>query len=311
MKLITDLCGDEDKISQRLQALLDLAQQSPGIEMYLVIAPHQEGLLPSQLPSNLYPRFSTSPYFASAALLRKFSEHNGCVTAWVSAGDTRRIVVALNREVGFYSKPALACLQPSLVDPIVFCDVGASIATSPEDFLINAQAGIAVHRALLSGPVRIGLLNIGEEPTKGPEILQEAHRLLRERFPEEFVGNIEPHRLLLGEANVVVCDGFSGNLVLKAQEGVEELFRKHLRAVARPNPLLGVIGFTFSTLFRFLFRQFDWRNYSGAFLFGTKAPVFIAHGRSDYWAFRRALERAIDPQALCAFEFFAREEVEK
>jgi glycerol-3-phosphate acyltransferase PlsX len=142
---------------------------------------------------------------------------------------------------------------------------------------------------------RVGLLNIGEEAEKGSELYYEAHQLLKQS-PVHFVGNVEGRDIILGTADVVVCDGFVGNVLLKFAESVIPSVGNMIRDEIRSDPLSMLAGLLLKPAFRRLKRRMDYAEVGGAPLLGVDGTCIIAHGRSS----ARAIKNAIRAAARCA-----------
>ncbi len=220
---------------------------------------------------------------------------NRHAAALVSAGNTGATVMAAHAAFGMVAgveRPALAATIPTRQRPAVLVDAGATVECRPQHLLQFAVMGAAYARVAL-GIVqpRIGLLSVGEEETKGNELTKEAYRLLK-AAPLTFAGNIEGREIYSGAADVVVCDGFTGNIVLKTSEGlvdtVDALLGEELRrgAASRVGYLLARRAFG-----RFR-RRVDYSEYGGAPLLGVAGPAVVGHGRSSPAALRNAIALA-------------------
>jgi glycerol-3-phosphate acyltransferase PlsX len=189
-------------------------------------------------------------------------------------------------------RPALAATIPTRRRPAVLLDVGASVECRPQHLLQFAVMGSVYARVAfgIDSP-RVGLLSIGEEETKGNELTREAHRLLK-ASPLSFIGNVEARDVYSGGADVIVCDGFTGNVALKISEGLiemsEELLREELSSTisARVGSLL-----TLRALRHFR-RRVDHSEYGGAPLLGVAGITIVGHGRSSAKAVRNAVAMA-------------------
>ncbi|PYR62340.1 MAG: phosphate acyltransferase PlsX [Acidobacteria bacterium] len=219
----------------------------------------------------------------------------GTAAALFSAGHTGATVMAAHGAFGMLTgvdRPALAATVPTRRRPAVLLDVGASIECRPAHLLQFAVMGSMYARVAfgIDAP-RIGLLSIGEEETKGNELTREAHRLLK-ASSLAFIGNIEARDVYSGEADVIVCDGFTGNVALKISEGlvdvVEDLLREELSSTItmRVGSLL-----TRRALRRFR-RRVDYSEYGGAPLLGVAGVAVVGHGRSSAKAVRNAVAMA-------------------
>jgi glycerol-3-phosphate acyltransferase PlsX len=196
--------------------------------------------------------------------------------ALVSAGNTGATVIAAHAAFGMIAgvdRPALATAIPTRARPAVLLDAGANADCRPHHLLQFAVMGSVFARVALGvDRPRVGLLSSGEEETKGNELTREAHRLLK-ASSLAFVGNVEGRAIYSGVADVIVCDGFTGNVVLKTSEGlVEHLLSR--RAFER---------------FR---RLVDYSEYGGAPLVGVAGLAIVGHGRSSAKAVRNAIAMA-------------------
>jgi glycerol-3-phosphate acyltransferase PlsX len=215
--------------------------------------------------------------------------------ALVSAGHTGATVMAAHAAFGMIpgvDRPALATTIPTRGRPAVLVDAGANIECRPQHLLQFAVMGSAYARVAIGADrPRVGLLSIGEEETKGNELTREAHRLLK-TSPVNFIGNVEARDIYSGAADVIVCDGFTGNIVLKTSEGlveaVEALLGEELRGTFSSQ-----VGYLLSRrAFRRFRRRVDYSEYGGAPLLGVAGLAIIAHGRSSSKAIRNAVAMA-------------------
>ena len=217
---------------------------------------------------------------------------DGRAAAVVSAGNTGATVVAAHAALGLLpgvQRPALATAIPTKTSRAVLLDVGANAECRPAHLLHFAVMGsVYAQLALGVSEPRVGLLSIGEEETKGNELTRDAHRALKDA-PVRFIGNVEARDVYSGVADVIVCDGFTGNVALKVSEGLAEMVEGLLR---------DELSSTFSTRVGYLlslraFRRFrkrvDYSEYGGAPLLGVGGVVIVAHGRSSAKAVRNAI----------------------
>lgn len=215
--------------------------------------------------------------------------------ALVSAGHTGATVVAAHAAFGMIAgveRPALAATIPTRERPAVLLDAGANVECRPQHLLHFAvMGGVYARLALGAARPRVGLLSIGEEATKGNELTREAHRLLKSA-PINFIGNIEGREIYSGVADVIVCDGFTGNVVLKTSEGlvdtVEVLLGDELQGTFSSQ-----VGYLLSRrAFRRFRRRVDYSEYGGAPLLGVAGLAIVGHGRSSVKAVRNAIAMA-------------------
>ena len=216
-------------------------------------------------------------------------------TALFSAGHTGATVMAAHGAFGLIpgvDRPALATTVPTRGRPAVLLDAGASVECRPQHLLQFAVMGSVYARVALGVErPRVGLLSIGEEETKGNELTREAHRLLK-AAPLTFIGNVEGREIYSGIADVVVCDGFTGNVVLKTSEGlmetVETLLGDELRSTFSSH-----VGYLLSRrAFRRFLRRVDYSEYGGVPLLGVAGLTIVGHGRSSPKAVRNAIATA-------------------
>jgi len=231
---------------------------------------------------------------------------SGQADALVSAGHTGATVMAAHAAFGMIrgvDRPALAAAIPTQTHPAVLLDAGANAECRPQHLLQFAVMGSVYARVAwgLERP-KVGLLSIGEEATKGNELTREAHRLLKSA-PINFIGNIEGREIYSGAADVVVCDGFTGNVVLKMSEGLVETVETLLA-----NELQGAwssrVGYLLSRRAFERFRsRLDYSEYGGAALLGVAGLAIVGHGCSSAKAVGNAVKMAA---RFAAAEFTAR-----
>lgn len=191
-------------------------------------------------------------------------------------------------------RPAIATIMPTLKGPFVLIDAGANVDCSAENLLQFALMGDAYCRAMFdNSEPKIALLSIGEEDTKGNLLTKEAFKLLRESRIK-FIGNIEGKDIFLGSADVVVCDGFIGNIVLKTSEGLAEVILKMLKREIS-DVTTGRIGYLLmKPALRNFRKKTDYAEYGGAPLLGINGTCIISHGRSSSKAIRNAIKVAAE-----------------
>ena len=216
----------------------------------------------------------------------------GEAAALFSAGHTGATVLAAHAAFGMIpgvDRPALAATIPTRARPAVLLDAGANVDCRPPHLLQFAvMGGVYARVALGIDRPRVGLLSIGEEETKGNELTRDAHRLLK-ASPVHFIGNVEGRDIYSGIADVVVCDGFTGNVVLKTSEGlvdtVETLLGDELKGTFSSH-----VGYLLSRrAFRRFRRRVDYSEYGGAPLLGVARLAIVGHGRSSAKAVRNAI----------------------
>jgi glycerol-3-phosphate acyltransferase PlsX len=209
----------------------------------------------------------------------------------ISAGNTGACVAAAQlrmRTLPGVSRPGIAVILPTFYGPVVICDVGANIAPKPRHLMQYAIMGGAYsHDVCGIEEPRVGLLSIGEEDSKGTTIVKEARELMRDEPQINFIGNVEGRDLFKGVVDVVVCDGFVGNIVLKFTEGLTEgLFKTIAAEIAQEAPELTD---SFKPVMKKIYGKHDWQEYGGAPLLGVGGYCMICHGKSDARAIKNAI----------------------
>jgi glycerol-3-phosphate acyltransferase PlsX len=219
----------------------------------------------------------------------------GEAAAWVSAGNSGAIMAAalfIQGRVRGVERPALGTVLPTAGEPAYFLDVGANVDSRPEFLVQFAHMGaIYAERVLGRSQPSVGLLSNGEEEGKGDELVREATGRLR-RTSLRFVGNIEPKDVLAGRVDVVVADGFVGNVAIKMAEATADLVFRTLRDEV-PRTLRGKAGgLLIRSAVSGIRSRMDWREFGGAPLLGIDGVAVVAHGRSDARAVRNAIRVA-------------------
>jgi phosphate acyltransferase len=215
--------------------------------------------------------------------------------ALFSAGHTGAAVIAAHAVFGRLpgvDRPALATIIPTRRRPAVLLDSGATVECRPHHLVQFAIMGSAYARVALGCPApRVALLSVGAEESKGNELTREAHQLLKSA-PVRFVGNVEGPAVFAGDADVIVCDGFTGNVTLKVSEGlvetVESLLHDELSATFGTR-----VGYLLSRqAYRRFRKRLDYSEYGGAPLVGLNGLCIVGHGRSSPKAVRNAVAMA-------------------
>lgn len=213
----------------------------------------------------------------------------------VSAGNSGATLFAAVLELGRVDgvdRPAIATSLPrSDGGTLVLVDVGTTTDAQPHHLASFALLGEAYARVLGVPDPRVGLLSNGSEPGKGNRLVQEAGPLLA-GLPLRFVGNVEPDAAFAGACDVLVCDGFTGNILLKTAEGVIGMLRRVAGDALRADLRGRVAALLLRPAAEALGAELDWRRRGGALLLGVPAPVVVAHGRADPEAVRAAIELA-------------------
>lgn len=272
------LVGQRDRIEAALAT-----HEGPRDRVTIVDAPEQIGM--SEQPLAALRGKPRSSIRIGLELQKK-----GEADAFISAGNTGAIMAASLLLLGLHpgvERPAIATLFPTGAKPVLVLDSGANIDCSPKELCGFAHLGSVYARDVLgrAAPI-VGLLNIGEEPEKGNAAVREAYALLRDDPGLRFAGNVEGRDILKGACDVVVCDGFVGNVVLKFYESVADVFRDFLRREMDPIVLK-------SSAMQRVFRVLDYAEYGGAPLLGVQGVSIICHGASPPQAIKNAIRVAL------------------
>jgi glycerol-3-phosphate acyltransferase PlsX len=217
---------------------------------------------------------------------------DGDADAVVSAGSTGATMAAAVFRLGRIDgidRPALPAHMVTATGPVMILDVGANVDSDPENLVQFAAMGaiFAEHVLHVRNP-RIGLLNIGEETEKGDSLTKEAHARLS-HADLHFVGNVEAHDMIAHRADVVVCDGFVGNVVIKFFEGITSFIFRALREDLQQGPIAPLALLALKPGFDRMKARFDYERYGGAPLLGVKGVSIVTHGRAK----ARMVENAI------------------
>lgn len=220
---------------------------------------------------------------------------NGEADAVISAGNTGAAMTAslfiLGRIPGI-TRPAIAIPFPTVKGVTVLLDAGANAENDPQDLVQFAVMGTVYATAILGAATpKVGLLSNGEEETKGNKLVLETYPLLKESGLN-FIGNVEGKDILMGVADVVVCDGFTGNIILKFAEGMASALFQKMKEAFHQSTLTKLGAMAVKSGLKKLKASFDYSEYGGAPLLGINGVSIISHGRSDAKAFKNAIKAA-------------------
>lgn len=291
-------------VGDRARILSELGRESSGT---IEIIHATEAIDMGEHPAAAVRRKKDSSIVRSVQMVRE-----GLAGAMVSAGSTGAVMASgllgLGR-IGGIDRPAIASVLPGKGGGTVLLDVGANVDCKPKHLLqFGVMGSLYAEKILGVRNPRVGLLNVGQEETKGNELTQEAFRLLK-GAGINFIGNVEGRDLFSGAVNVAVCDGFVGNVVLKAGEGLAmELLGMMREQLART--WLSKMG-TALTLpaIKELVRKVDYAEYGGAPLLGVNGVIIVCHGSSNAMAIRNAIRLAANA-VRCGLVDAIRENIE-
>jgi len=213
----------------------------------------------------------------------------------VSAGNTGAVMAISKMVFGSVpgvDRPALATVLPTLAGHAVLLDVGANVACKPHHLVQFAVMGHLFSKKIVGIPnPRVGLMSVGEEESKGNELTKEVHKVLKQ-LHLNFIGNVEGRDIYNGRADVIVCDGFTGNVALKTSEGLIEAVLKLLKEELSRNLQVKVGALLSKQSFKRLKKRLDYSEYGGAPLLGLRGVSIICHGRSSSNAIKNAIRVA-------------------
>lgn len=279
------LMGDEKIITQEL-AKHDIS----GITFEIVhtdqvVAMHDE-------PTDVLKNKQNSSLYKGIEL-----QKNKVVEAFISAGNTGAVMacstILLGRLDGV-SRPTIGSLFPTIKNkPVFILDVGANAEVRPK-FLkeFGIMGSIFMSNVFNLKQPKVGLLNIGEEETKGTDLQKEANQLMREI--EGFIGNVEGRDIFTGSADVIITDGFTGNVLLKFAESINSTLKEKIKQYAERSFINKIKVALLVPTFKDIMKEFDYQEYGGVPLLGVNGNVIIGHGKSTPKAFKNMISRAVD-----------------
>ena len=279
------LIGKEDLIKTELAK-----HNTTGLD--LPIANATETIDMEEHPSNAVRRKRDSSIMVGMEMLAR-----GEIAGFVSAGNSGAMMagalLSSVRRVDGIDRPAIATVFPTAKNPITILDVGANTEVKPEQLVQFAQMGaVYAEKVLGRTNAKVGLVSNGEEETKGSQLVQETHQLLKGAAGINFVGNVEGKDIMAGIADVVVTDGFTGNVIIKLTEGVASTLLGVVREELTANWYSKVLAAALRPAFRRVRDRMDYEAYGGAPLLGVNGIVIIAHGRSGSKAIQNAIRVA-------------------
>jgi phosphate acyltransferase len=253
--------------------------------------PVTEKIEPEDKPTQAVRRKKDSSIVVGCQMVRKKE-----ADAFISGGNTGALMAAGFFHVGRLKgvdRPALAPVFPTLNGKgILVLDVGANPEAKPEHLRQYATMGsIYAEKVLGFESPRVGLLNIGTEEGKGTELTREAYALIEKDLATRFVGNVEARDILEGPCEVLVCDGFTGNVLLKNTEGVAKAVFGRLKQELTANLMTKSMAALLKPRLKKFAQAMDYKEHGGAPLLGLRGPVIKAHGSSDARAFYNAIRQ--------------------
>lgn len=304
MKIAIDVMGGDNSPGSNIDGAFDYLKESNDLNTYFYLVGNEtiikeylkkhnqnsqyisivnadEVISKEDTPSRI---FKTKPNCSIVKCIKMLKDKK--IDAVISAGDTGALLATslfLVGKIKSIKRPALAPYVPSENKGFLLCDAGANVDTKPEhlvQFAIMSKCYLE-YIENIKNP-KIGLLNIGKEPNKGNDLVKQVYPLLKSKFKELFIGNIEPRYILNSDVDIIVCDGFSGNIVLKLTEGI---FKNIYNWIAKD------INFD-NNIKKNIESTFDYEEHGGTPLLGIKGIVIKCHGSSTKKSIFHSLKNA-------------------
>jgi glycerol-3-phosphate acyltransferase PlsX len=308
VRIAVDAMGGDKGPRVVVAGAIDAALARPG-EIRIILVGREEALRPlvgkvdSSLVEIVHASESIDMHESPANAIRKKKDasitvalrlvREGKADAMISAGNTGAVVASSLLTIGRLhgvSRPAISTLWPNKRKGAVVLDVGANHECTPKNLVQFAVMGsVFAEKHLGIKNPRVGLLNIGEERSKGNELVRDSYGLLETDGRIQFVGNVEGRDVFDGAADVVVCDGFVGNVILKFSESIYSFLSHLVRDQIRRGFLAKAGALLMKPAFTSIRSRLDYAEYGGAPLLGVNGVVIISHGKSS----RRAIKNAV------------------
>ncbi len=278
------LCGDEDKINKCVKDNNIVLKNTEIVDVKGVIemTDDAKSVLKEKADSSMGVGF------------KLLNEGRG--DAFVSAGNTGAVTVGatfITKRIKGVKRPCIASVMPSADKPFMLMDCGANAECRPEFlYQFGVMGSLYMKNILKVENPRVALANNGTEETKGTPVVKEAYELMKDA-DFNFIGNIEGRQIPYGDADVVVADGFTGNMILKTYEGVAKVLMDGIKGIFKKNIFTMLCAVGVGGGIKKMKKQFDYKEYGGAALLGVKKPVIKAHGSSDARSFKNAIKQAV------------------
>ena len=294
---LTKLASNKTNLQKLAQSKLiapKLSHSFQSIEQRLTIKHASEVVMMEDLPADALRHKKDSSMRVAIDLVKK-GEADGCV----SAGNTGALMATAKfvlKTIDGIARPAICTLMPNHQSSTHVLDLGANLDCSPEllrDFALMGSE-LSIHSKQIKRP-KVGLLNVGSEEIKGSDNIKQTHHLLQQcqdDFQFDYVGFVEGNDLYLKDLDVIVCDGFVGNAILKTSEGLAKMLAENLKKQYKKTLFTKLVGLLSLGIFKSVMKQFDPRSYNGACFLGLQGIVIKSHGNADAYAFSCAIEEA-------------------
>lgn len=315
LTIALDAMGGDFGPHVTIPAAINILKKYKHLSMYFVGNEAEIISLLQNIPTSIKSRYTIIPSLddipmdlAPALALRNFKQSSmrmalnlvreGKAQACVSAGNTGALMVLsrhLLKVLPFVDRPALVSALPSVTEqPVYMLDLGVNVSCDADSLFQFALMGsaLAEHVGNIPKP-RVALLNVGQENIKGNDLVKRAAQLLSEHQNINYIGFIEGNDIFSGKADVIVCDGFTGNIALKTSEGVVDLVISQLTSVSNKNIFIKLLSLLVKPLIMNSLRRLKPDQYNGATLLGLLGIVIKSHGNAEQVAFEFAIEQAV------------------
>ena len=319
MKFVLDAMGGDNAPNAAVQGALNAITVTPNdVHIILIgdknsIANEFSGNIPNRISIH-HTTQANEMHDSGASVIKKKPDSpivkgirlvkDGKADAFISAGHTGAVMTAATLLLGRIpnvKRPALAAYIPSETGGKVICDVGANPDAKPEQLLQFAiMASHYLEFVEKQKNPKIGLINIGEEPSKGSELYKKANKLLEKELPN-FYGNVEGRHLLDSEANVLICDGFVGNTILKFGEGWMNVFYNSIKSGIGSSLRYKLGGLLIKPILNNIKKKYDYEEHGGTPLLGVNGIAIVCHGSSGPKSFLNSIllaKKSIDNKLI-------------
>lgn len=281
------VCGDKYQITPLLK------NKSPRILDRLTVVHCSQVVAMGDIPSVAL-RTKTDSSMRKAIDLVKDKSASACVSAG-NTGALLTMAVRVLKMLPGIKRPALVSAIPNSTDHRTYMlDLGANVACDEQILYQFALMGSVVGEKNKIKSPKIGLLNVGEEEIKGSEVIKKAAKLIKEDKSLNYIGYVEGNDIFSDKADVIVCDGFAGNIALKSCEGLSQAVVRHIQKFASENWRSKLLTAIALPIFKKLYKQMNPEHYNGASLLGLRGIVIKSHGNASKYAFKCAIQEAMN-----------------
>lgn len=312
MRIAVDGMGSDNSPQAEVKGCVDALKEFSDIEIFITgkeneltkefsqydydksrvtIIDAKEVILPSESPTMALRKKKDSSIVKALKLVKD----KEC-DAVLSAGSTGAFLAGSTLIVGRIKgieRPALAPVMPGKNGPFMIIDAGANVDSKPSYLVQFAKMGEIYFKTVMDNKnPKVGLVNIGAEEEKGNELTKETHKLLKLEEKINFIGNVEPREVSTGDVEVLVCDGFVGNTILKMYEGTAKTILTMIKEEIMSSVISKFGAVFLSSTFKSLKKKMDYKEYGGAPFLGVNGVCIKAHGSSDAKAFKNAIGQA-------------------